>query len=69
MGFLFFGRKKEKNEQTKKYNLGMKKTRKGLLGRLKQVLTGYNEVTEELFDAMVILLEYPDKIALLFDNI
>ena len=50
MGFLFFGKKKQKTEVTKKYNLGMKKTRTGLLGRLKQVLTGYNSVTEELFD-------------------
>ncbi len=50
MGFLFFGKRKEKNEQSKKYNLGLKKTRTGLLGRLKQVLTGYNSVTEDLFD-------------------
>lgn len=52
MGFLFFGRKKKKDEQSKKYNLGMKKTRSGFLGRLKQVLTGYNEITEDLFDEL-----------------
>ena len=30
MGFLFFGKRKEKNEQSKKYNLGLKKARTGL---------------------------------------
>lgn len=48
-GFLF-GRKKNKTEKSNKYNIGMKKTRSGLLGRLKMVLSGYNEITEELFD-------------------
>lgn len=50
MAFLFFGKKKKKDETSKKYNLGMKKTRSGLLGRLKQVLSGYSEITEDLFD-------------------
>lgn len=49
MGFLF-GRKKKQTEQTKKYNLGMKKTRSGLISRLKAVLSGYNQITEDLFD-------------------
>lgn len=48
-GFLF-GRKKKKDETAKKYQLGMKKTRTSLLGRLKQVLSGYNQITEDLFD-------------------
>lgn len=49
MGFWIFNKRK-KDEQSKKYNLGMKKTRTGLLTKLKQVLSGYNEITEELFD-------------------
>ena len=49
MGFLF-GRKKKQTEQTKKYNLGMKKTRSGLISRLKAVLSGYSQITEDLFD-------------------
>lgn len=49
MGFWIFNKRK-KDEQSKKYNLGLKKTRTGLLTKLKQVLSGYNEITEELFD-------------------
>ena len=49
MGFLF-GRKKKQTEQTKKYNLGMKKTRSGLISRLKAVLSGYSQITEDLCD-------------------
>ena len=48
-GFLF-GRKKKKDETAKKYQLGMKKTRSGFLGKLKAVLSGYNQITEDLFD-------------------
>lgn len=50
MGLFDFLKRKPKNEKTNKYNIGMKKTRKGLLGKLKAVLSGYNEITEELFD-------------------
>ncbi len=51
MGFGFlFGRKKKNDEQAKKYQLGMKKTRTSLLGRLKNVLSGHNQITEDLFD-------------------
>ena len=49
MAFLF-GRKKKKDKQSEKYNIGMKKTRTGFLNRIKQVLSGYNEITEDLFD-------------------
>ena len=49
MAFLF-GRKKKKDKQSEKYNIGMKKTRTGFLNRIKNVLSGYNEITEELFD-------------------
>ena len=50
MGLFDFLKKKPKDDKSKKYNIGMKKTRKGLLGKLKAVLSGYNEVTEDLFD-------------------
>ena len=46
--FDFF--KKKKDVKAQKYNLGMEKTRKGFLTKLKQVLSGYDEITEDLFD-------------------
>lgn len=52
MGLFDWFKKKPKDDKSKKYNLGMKKTRKGLLGKLKALLSGYNEVTEELFDEL-----------------
>lgn len=48
-GWLF-GRNKKKDEKAKKYQLGMKKTRTGFLGKLKAVLSGYSQITEDLFD-------------------
>lgn len=42
--------KKQKDTKTFKYTLGMEKTRKGLVSKLKAVLSGYDEITEELFD-------------------
>lgn len=48
-GFLF-GKKKKNTEQSKKYNIGLKKTRTGLVNKLKQVLSGYSQITEDLFD-------------------
>ena len=42
--------KKNKDEKSKKYELGMKKTRQGLMGKLKAILSGYNEINEDLFD-------------------
>ncbi len=56
MGFFDLFKRKEKvasSEAQKiadKYNLGMKKSRTGLLTKLKAVLSGYDEITEELFD-------------------
>lgn len=49
LGFLF-GRKKKNDEQAKKYQIGMKKTRTSLLGRLKNVLSGHSQITDDLFD-------------------
>ena len=48
-GWLF-GRNMKKVEKAKKYQLGMKKTRTGFLGKLKAVLSGYSQITEDLFD-------------------
>lgn len=42
-----FSRFKNKNE---KYNLGMQKTRSGIMSRLKNLLSGYDQITDELFD-------------------
>jgi fused signal recognition particle receptor len=50
MGFFEMFKKKKNDEKSKKYELGMKKTRTGFLGKIKQILSGYNEVTEDLFD-------------------
>lgn len=50
MGLFDFFKRKKKNEVSKKYNLGMKKTRSGLLGKLKSILSSYNEINEDLFD-------------------
>lgn len=49
MGFIDLFKRKKTAEQ-KKYNLGMKKTRSGLLGKLKAVFSSYDEITEDLFD-------------------
>ena len=37
MGLLDFFKRKKKTDVSKKYNLGMKKTRSGLLGKLKSI--------------------------------
>lgn len=50
MGFFDLFKKKNKDEKTKKYELGMKKTRQGLMGKLKAILSGYDEISEDLFD-------------------
>lgn len=49
MGLFDLFKKKPKDDKTKKYNLGMKKTRQGLMGRLKAILSNHN-IDEELFD-------------------
>ena len=51
--FNIFKRKKQTSEavqKAEKYNLGMKKSRNGLLSKLKNVLSGYDQITEDLFD-------------------
>ena len=51
--FSIFKKKKQTSEalqKANKYQLGMKKTRSGLLSKLKNVLSGYDQVTEDLFD-------------------
>ena len=50
MGLFDLFKKKQKENKNNKYNLGMKKTRKGLLGKLKSILSSHNEICEELFD-------------------
>ena len=42
--------KKKKDAKAAKYSLGMEKSRKGLVSKLKAVLSGYDEITEDLFD-------------------
>lgn len=49
MGLFDIFKKKTKDDKNKKYNLGMKKTRQGLMSKLKAILSG-NEINEELFD-------------------
>lgn len=43
---------KEKRRQAEKYRIGMEKTRKGVFSKLKNLLTSYDEITEELFDEL-----------------
>lgn len=55
MGLFDFLKKKkatssEALEKAKKYNLGLEKTRSGFLSKLKNVLSGYDSITEDLFD-------------------
>lgn len=50
MGFLDIFKKKNKDDKTRKYELGMKKTRQGLMGKIKSILAGYDKIDEDLFD-------------------
>ncbi len=55
MGLFDFLKKKKEGtsealNKAKKYNLGLEKTRSGFLSKLKNVLSGYDEITEDLFD-------------------
>jgi fused signal recognition particle receptor len=47
MGLFKRFKNKKRNE---KYNIGMKKTRTGIMSRLKDLLSGYDQITEDLFD-------------------
>lgn len=49
MGLFDLFKKKPKDEKSKKYNLGMKKTRQGLMGKLKSILSSH-KIDEDLFD-------------------
>ncbi len=50
MGLFDIFKKKKQNDTSKKYELGMKKTRQGLMGKLKAILSGHKEIDEDLFD-------------------
>jgi fused signal recognition particle receptor len=52
MGLLNIFKSKEKKEAAKKYRIGMEKTRKGAFGRLVALFSGYNEITDDLFDEL-----------------
>ena len=49
MGLFDLFKKKQKDDKAKKYNLGMKKTRQGLMGKLKAILSSH-DIDEDLFD-------------------
>lgn len=53
MGLFDIFKKKPKDEKANKYNLGMKKTRTGLLGKLKEVLSGHQTIDDDLFDDLI----------------
>ena len=50
MGLFDLFKKKKQSNTSKKYELGMKKTRQGLMGKLKAILSGHKEIDEDLFD-------------------
>lgn len=50
MGLFDLFKKKKQSDTSKKYELGMKKTRQGLMGKLKAILSGHKEIDEDLFD-------------------
>ena len=52
MGFFDLFRSKEKRKEAEKYRIGMEKARKGSLGRLKELFSRYNKITEDFFDEL-----------------
>lgn len=52
MGLFDIFKSKAKKEEAKKYRIGMEKTRRTAFGRLASLFSGYNEITEELFDEL-----------------
>ena len=52
MGFFDLFKSKQKRQEAEKYRIGMEKTRKHSLSKLKRLFTSYNDVTEELFDEL-----------------
>ena len=51
MGFFDIFKKKDKNK-SKKYKLGLHKTREGALSTLKEVLSKSNKIDDNLFDSL-----------------
>ena len=51
MGLFGLFKRKDKENQ-RKYQLGMKKTRSGLMGKLQNLFSHYNEITEDFFDEL-----------------
>lgn len=49
MGLFDIFKSKEKRQAAQKYRIGMEKTRKGVFGRFSQLLSGRNEINEDLF--------------------
>jgi fused signal recognition particle receptor len=52
MGFFDIFKSKQKRKEAEKYRIGMEKTRKNSMSRLKRLFTNYNEITEDLFDEL-----------------
>ncbi len=52
MGLFDIFKSKAKKDDAKKYRIGMENTRKSAFGRLAAVFSGYNEITEDLFDEL-----------------
>ena len=50
--FSIFKRNKEKQEQARKYEIGMEKTRKGAFARLGSLFTKDTSITDSLFDEL-----------------
>ncbi|MFA6627464.1 MAG: signal recognition particle-docking protein FtsY [Bacilli bacterium] len=52
MGLFDIFKSKEKRKAAEKYRIGMEKTRKGPMNRFISLLSGRNEITEDLFDEL-----------------
>jgi len=52
MGLFDLFKNKEKKKNADKYRIGMEKTRKGIFSKLKSILLGHEEITDELFDEL-----------------
>jgi len=52
MGLFDLFKSKEKRRSADKYRIGMEKTRKGIFSKLKSLLSGYDAITDELFDEL-----------------
>jgi fused signal recognition particle receptor len=52
MGLFDIFKNKEKRKTADKYRIGMEKTRNTFFSKLKSLLTGYDQITDELFDEL-----------------